>query len=134
MKGDFVRRFTNICVFCESSPGKGVEFFRAENTLGQVLAARKIHVVYGGGSIGLMGVVSTAAYLGGSQVLGIIPKAFKVKNITGMTVGEELQVLSMHQQMACMLEKSDAFIALLGGYGTLEEIFQIVSWAQLNIH
>ena len=134
MEGASACRFTNICIFCGSSPGKGVEFLRAANTLGRVLAARKIHVVYGGGSIGLMGAVSTAAYLGGSQVLGIIPKAFTVKNITGMTVGEELQVSSMHERMAHMLTKSDAFIALPGGYGTLEEIFQIISWAQLNIH
>ena len=81
-----------------------------------------------------MGAVSTTSYLGGSQVLRIIPKAFKVNNITGMTVGEELQVSSMHKWMAHMLTKSDAFIALPGGYGTLEEIFQIVSWAQMNIH
>ena len=72
MEGASVCRFTNICVFCGSSPGKGVEFLRAANTLGRVLAARKIHVVYGGGSFGLMGAVSTAAYLRGSQVLGII--------------------------------------------------------------
>ena len=97
MEGAFVRQYTNICVFCGSSPGKGVEFLRAANTLGRVLATRKIHVVYGGGSIGLMGTVSTAAYLGGSQVLGIILKTFKAKNITRMTVREELQVSSMHE-------------------------------------
>ena len=99
-----------------------------------MLAARKIRVVYGGGSIGLMGVVSTTKHVGDNQVLGIILSPLAKKSITGKTIGDELQVSSMHQRMACMLEKSDAFIALPGGYGTLEEIFQIVSWAQLNIH
>ena len=114
-QGVYVRQFKNIYVFCGSSPGKGVEFLRVAQTLGRVLAARKIHVVYGGGSIGLIGVVATATHRGDSQVLGIIPRALTAKSITGMTVGEELQVSSMHQRMTYMLEKSDAFIALPGG-------------------
>ena len=134
IEGVSVRQFKNICVFCGSSPEKGIEFLRVAQTLGRVLAARKINIVYGGGSIGLMGVVATAAYQGGGEVLGIILSPLAEKSITGKTIGDELQVSSMHQRMACMLEKSDAFIALPGGYGTLEEIFQIVSWAQLNIH
>ena len=120
--------------FFLSSPGKGIEFFRVAQTLGRVLAARKINVVYGGGSTGLMGIVTTAAYQGGGEVLGIIPRALTQRNITGKIVGEELRVSSMYEQMVYMLTKSNAFIALSGGYGTLEEISQIFSWAQLNIH
>ncbi|KAF3453077.1 hypothetical protein FNV43_RR03511 [Rhamnella rubrinervis] len=81
-----------------------------------------------------MGTVSLAAHVGGSKVLGIIPKALTATNITGMTVGTEIQVSTMHERISKMLEKSDAFIALPGGYGTLEEIFQMLSWSQLNIH
>lgn len=134
MEGTSTRRFRNICVFCGSQPGKNGDFVEAANNLGQVLAERKLHLVYGGGSLGLMGCVSTAALLGGSQVLGIILKPLAIENLTGKTVGEELQVLSMHARMANMLFYADAFIALPGGLGTLEEIFQIASWAQLNLH
>ncbi|XP_073017790.1 uncharacterized protein [Primulina eburnea] len=86
------------------------------------------------GNIGLMGSVSTSAHLGGSQVLGIIPIALAEGNITGVTIGEELKVSSMYERITQMIENSDAFIALPGGFGTLEEIFHTVSWAQLNIH
>ena len=81
-----------------------------------------------------MGCVSTTAYVGGSKVLGIIPKSFTMGNIAGKTVGEEMQVLSMHERIAQMFLFADAFIALPGGLGTLEELFQMASWAQLRIH
>ena len=80
----------NICVFGGSSPGKEKEFIESANHLGQVLAERKIHLVYGGGSLGLMGGVSTSAFLGGSQVLGVIPKVLAKEDIIGKTIGEEL--------------------------------------------
>ncbi|PON51804.1 Cytokinin riboside 5'-monophosphate phosphoribohydrolase [Parasponia andersonii] len=127
-------KIKNICVFCGSSPGKDKEFLEVANHLGKVLAERKIHLVYGGGSIGLMVCVSIATFIGGSQVLGIIPKALTEGSITGKTVGEELKVLTMHERIQKMLDHSDAFIALPRGIGTLEEIFQIASWAQLKIH
>ena len=134
MEGTSTSRFRNICVFCGSQPGKNGDFVDAANNLGRVLAERKLNLVYGGGSLGLMGCVSTAARVGGSKVLGIIPKPLAVENLIGKTVGEELQVLSMHARMANMLFYADAFIALPDGLGTLEEIFQIASWAQLNLH
>ncbi|KAF3434643.1 hypothetical protein FNV43_RR21728 [Rhamnella rubrinervis] len=81
-----------------------------------------------------MEVVSLATYVGGSNILGIIPRALTTPNITGLTVRREIQVSTMHERISKMLEKSDAFIALPGDYGTLEEIFQLVSWSQLNIH
>jgi hypothetical protein len=90
--------------------------------------------VYGGGSLGLMGSVSTIVFLGSNQVLGIFPKALAKVDIIGKTVGEELQVSTMSKLMNVMFDHADAFIVLLGGLGTLEEIFYISSWAQLNIH
>ena len=134
MEGASVKRFQNVCVFCGSSLGKNQVYIEAANNLGRVLAERKINLVYGGGSLGLMGSVSTAAHVGGSRVLGIIPTALAKKELTGTTVGEEFRVLSMHERIARMLTNSDAFIALPGGFGTLEENFQIASWAQLNMH
>ena len=125
---------SKICVFCGSRPGKNKEFLEAAHHLGNFLTERKIHLIYRGGSLGLMGCVSGSAYVRGSQVLSIIDKALAVKNITGKTVGEELHVSSMHERITNMLHNADAFIALPGGFGTLEEIFQITSWAQLNIH
>ena len=90
MAGSSALKIKNICVFCGSNPGKEKEFIESANHLGQILAERKIHVVYGGGNLGLMGSVSTAAFLGGSQVLGVIPKALAKEDIIGKTIGEEL--------------------------------------------
>jgi len=124
----------NIYVFGGSSPGKEKEFLESANHLGQVLADRKIHLVYGGDNLGLMGGVSIAVFLRGSQVLGVVPKALVKRDIIGKTIGEELQVLTMSDRLDAMFNHVDAFIALLGGLGTLEEIFHISSWAQLHIH
>ncbi|XVE50481.1 hypothetical protein DITRI_Ditri01bG0165700 [Diplodiscus trichospermus] len=134
MEGNSAGQIKSICVFCGSNPGNNAKFVEAANNLGKVLAKRKIHLVYGGGSLGLMGCVSTTAHVGGSQVLGIIPKALAEGNFVGKIVGEELQVPTMQDRIWKMLDNSDVFIALPGGIGTLEEIFQIASWAQLNIH
>ena len=124
----------NICVFGGSSPWKEKEFLESTNHLGQVLAERKIHLVYGGGSLGLMGGVSKAVFLGGSQVLGVVPKALAQGDLIGKTIGEEVQVPTMYDRVNTMFNHADAFIALPGGLGTLEEIFHIFSWAQLHIH
>ncbi|KAL5802963.1 hypothetical protein ACOSQ4_031268 [Xanthoceras sorbifolium] len=127
-------RFTNICVFCGSSSGKNREFEEAAGQLGKVLAKKKIHLVYGGGNLGLIGRVSKAAYDGGSQVLGIILKAFSVSGVTGTTIGEVQIVSNMHERKAEMFSHADVFIALPRGLGTLEELFEVTSWAQLKIH
>ena len=125
---------TTTCVFGGSSPGKEKEFLESANHLGRVLAERKIHLVYRGDSLGLMGSVLIAAFLGGSQVFGVIPTALAKINIIGKIVGEEQQVSTMSERLSVMFEHADAFIALPGGLGTLEEIFHNSSWAQLNIH
>jgi uncharacterized protein (TIGR00730 family) len=134
MAGSSSHQIRNICVFGGFSPGKEKEFLESANHLGQVLAERKIHLVYGGGSLGLMEGVSIAIFLGGSQVLGLVPKALAKGDIIGKTIGEELQVSTMSDRLNAMFNHVDAFIALPGGLGTLEEIFHISSWAQLHIH
>ncbi|XVF09972.1 hypothetical protein REPUB_Repub07fG0143900 [Reevesia pubescens] len=134
MEGTSVRKIKSVCVFCGSHPGKDEEFLTIANNLGRTLAERKIRLVYGGGNIGLMGCVATAAQSGGSQNLGIIPRAIAKRNIVGKTIGNEILVSCMHERMNIMMKNADAFIALPGGFGTLEEIFQVESWAQLNIH
>jgi len=90
--------------------------------------------VYGGGSLGLIGGVSITTFLGGSQVLGVVPKALAKEDLLGKTIGEELQVSTMSERLNTIFKHVDAFIALPGGLGTLEEIFHISSWAQLHIH
>jgi len=136
MTGSSSHHIRNICVFGGSSPGKEKEFLESANHLGQVLVERKIHLVYGEGNLGLMGRggVSITAFLGRSQVLGVVPKALAKGDIIGKTIGEELQVSTMFDRMNAMFNHADAFIALPGGLGILEEIFHISSWAQLHIH
>lgn len=127
-------RFKRICVFCGSSSGKNPIYHHAAIQLGNELVERKIDLVYGGGSIGLMGLISKAVFDGGCHVLGVIPKVLMPKEIIGETVGEVKPVLNMHQRKAEMARQADAFIALPGGYGTLEELLEVITWAQLGIH
>ncbi|KAE9465635.1 hypothetical protein C3L33_02457, partial [Rhododendron williamsianum] len=95
---------------------------------------RRIDLVYGGGSVGLMGLVSQAVHDGGRHVLGIIPRTLMPREITGESIGEVRTVSDMHQRKAEMARQADAFIALPGGYGTLEELLEVITWAQLGIH
>ncbi|RWR90598.1 cytokinin riboside 5'-monophosphate phosphoribohydrolase LOG1 [Cinnamomum micranthum f. kanehirae] len=127
-------RFKTVCVFCGSSTGKRNCYKDAALELGEELVSRRVNLVYGGGSVGLMGLVSQAVHGGGGHVLGIIPKTLMSKEITGETVGEVRPVADMHQRKAEMARHSDAFIALPGGYGTLEELLEVITWAQLGIH
>ncbi|XVF28699.1 hypothetical protein REPUB_Repub15cG0052400 [Reevesia pubescens] len=134
MERTSVRQIKSVCAFCGSNPGKDEEFVKIPNNLGQVLAERKIHLVYGRGSLGLMGCVAIAAHLRGSKVLGVIHRALAIGNTTGKTIRDEILVSCIHEHINIMIANADAFIALPGGFGTLEEIFQIASWSQLNIH
>ncbi|KAL6645305.1 hypothetical protein ACP70R_016913 [Stipagrostis hirtigluma subsp. patula] len=127
-------RFKRICVFCGSSPGKKTTYRDAALDLAKQLVSRGIDLVYGGGSIGLMGLVSQAVFHGGRHVIGVIPKTLMTNEVTGETVGEVRPVEDMHQRKAEMARQSDAFIALPGGYGTLEELLEVITWAQLGIH
>ncbi|KAL9391214.1 hypothetical protein Peur_015134 [Populus x canadensis] len=136
MEGKTVKpsRFKSVCVFCGSSTGKRNCYRDAAIELAQELVAKRLDLVYGGGSIGLMGLVSQAVHRGGGNVLGIIPRTLMSKEITGETVGEVKPVADMHQRKAEMARNSDCFIALPGGYGTLEELLEVITWAQLGIH
>ena len=109
------RRITNICVFCGSGSGENPIFVDAAKELGRVMAQRKIHLVYGGGDLGLMGAVSKAAQDRGSQVLGIIPKTLAEENLIEKINGEEKIISSMSERLTEMINHADAFIALLGG-------------------
>ncbi|CAI0382208.1 unnamed protein product [Linum tenue] len=127
-------RFKTVCVFCGSSSGKRDSYRDAALELAQQLVSRRLDLVYGGGSIGLMGLVSHEVHRGGRRVLGIMPKMLMSKELTGETIGEVRAVADMHQRKAEMARHSDCFIALPGGYGTLEELLEVITWAQLGIH
>ncbi|PSS15875.1 Cytokinin riboside 5'-monophosphate phosphoribohydrolase [Actinidia chinensis var. chinensis] len=134
MEEETKSRFKRICVFCGSSSGKKSSYQDAAVELGKELVDRRIDLVYGGGSVGLMGLVSQAVHDGGRHVLGIIPRTLMPREITGETIGEVRAVSDMHQRKAEMARQADAFIALPGGYGTLEELLEVITWAQLGIH
>ncbi|KAL8496023.1 hypothetical protein ACS0TY_019946 [Phlomoides rotata] len=138
MEGDGIMisttKFKRICVFCGSRTGYRSSFTDAALQLAQQLVNRKIDLVYGGGSIGLMGLVSKAAFHGGCHVLGVIPRGLVSHEVSGEAVGELRIVADMHQRKAEMARNSDAFIALPGGYGTMEELLEIIAWSQLGIH
>eukprot|EP00300_Choanocystis_sp_HF-7_P033399 c4573_g1_i2.p1 GENE.c4573_g1_i2~~c4573_g1_i2.p1 ORF type:complete len:347 (+),score=68.66 c4573_g1_i2:86-1126(+) len=127
------RKVQRACVYCGSSD-KSAPFMAAGSELGSLLAARGIGLVYGGGSAGIMGAVARAVHAGGASVLGVIPKALAPKAVSGDTVGETVVVDSMHVRKTRMATEGDLFIALPGGFGTLEELFEIITWAQLGIH
>nr|XP_011460262.1 PREDICTED: cytokinin riboside 5'-monophosphate phosphoribohydrolase LOG7-like isoform X2 [Fragaria vesca subsp. vesca] len=127
-------RFKRVCVFCGSSGGKNPSYQLAAVELGNELVQRNIDLVYGGGSLGLMRLVAQAVHDGGLYVLGVILKTLMSKEITGGSVGEVRVVSGMHERKAEMAREADAFVALPGGYGTLEEFLEVISWAQLGIH
>jgi uncharacterized protein (TIGR00730 family) len=123
-----------ICVFAGSSAGVRPEYLRAAADLGTVLAARGIELVYGGARVGMMGAVAGAVLAGGGRVTGVIPQALVEKEVAHDGLTELRVVTSMHQRKALMADLSDAFIALPGGWGTLDEMFEILTWAQLGLH
>ncbi|RZC49678.1 hypothetical protein C5167_018109 [Papaver somniferum] len=127
-------KFKTICVFCGSNPGNRQVFSDAAVDLGAQMVERKINLVYGGGSVGLMGSISRKVFEGGCHVLGVIPRALMPLEISGPTVGEVRVVPDMHERKAVMAKESDAFIALPGGYGTMEETLEMITWYQLGIH
>ena len=123
-----------LCVFCGSSVGNNKEYADFAIALGQVLAAKKIGLVYGGGNVGLMGVIADAAIAAGGEVIGVIPQALKDREIAHTGVRDLRVVDSMHTRKAMMAELSDAFIAMPGGVGTFEEFFEAITWTQLGLH
>ena len=126
--------FRRICVFCGSSPGARAEYADAARTVGRSLARRGIGLVYGGGSVGLMGIVADAALESGGEVIGVIPKALATRELAHWGLSDLRVVGSMHERKALMADLSDAFVALPGGLGTFEEFCEVVTWAQLGLH
>lgn len=126
-------RLKRICVFCGSSLGARPVYRQAAQRLGELLAERGIGVVFGGGCVGLMGVVADAALSKGGEVIGVMPESLVRREIGHQGVTKLHVVETMHQRKALMADLSDAFIALPGGYGTLEEFCEAVTWSQLGI-
>ena len=123
-----------VAVFCGSSLGGDVGFAQAAEELGKLLAEQKIGLVYGGGNIGLMGKIATATLAAGGHVTGVIPKFMMEKEIGRIELTDLRIVASMHERKALMNELADGFIALPGGFGTLEEFCEVLTWGQLGLH
>ena len=126
--------FRRLCIFCGSSRGSDPRFVTAARHVGAELARRGIGLVYGGGNVGLMGEVADAALAAGGEVIGVIPQFLVDAEAAHFGLTKLHIVQSMHERKAMMAELSDGFIALPGGFGTLEELMEIVTWSQLHLH
>lgn len=123
-----------ICVFCGASPGRDPRYVEAARALGRELVERGLELVYGGGSVGLMGTVADAALAAGAPVTGVIPQVLQIRELAHKGLTTLHVVGSMHERKALMAELSDGFIALPGGMGTLEELSEVLTWSQLGLH
>ena len=129
-----MNHFTNICVYCGASDGVNREYLDGAAALGAEIARRGYGLVYGGGSVGLMGAVARSVAQKGGAVYGVIPAPLMPKEVSGEPIGMLEIVDSMHTRKSRMAALADAFIALPGGFGTLEELFETITWTQLGIH
>jgi uncharacterized protein (TIGR00730 family) len=129
-----VTAIRRICVFCGASAGVDEQYLEAARDVGRGLAEHGIGLVYGGGRVGLMGEVAAAALAAGGEVVGVIPRGLVDRELAHPGLTELLVVETLHERKAAMAERADAFIALPGGLGTLEELAEVVSWAQLELH
>lgn len=127
-------KIKSVCVFCGSRVGDNPAYALAASHLGTLLASKNIQLVYGAGNIGLMGVVADACLAANGKVVGVIPTKLVEKEVAHKGLTELIVVESMHERKALMATKSDAFVALPGGFGTCDELFEILTWAQLGIH
>lgn len=123
-----------ICVFCGSNTGSDPAYAEAARALGQLFAREGIALVYGGGSVGLMGVLADSVLAAGGEAIGVIPQALWAREVGHRGLTDLRIVETMHERKAMMADLADAFIALPGGLGTLEEIFEVWTWAQLGLH
>ena len=124
----------SLCVFCGSSPGAQSAYADAARVMGRTLAERRIRLVYGGGHVGLMGVLADAAMAAGGDVIGVITEGLQLREVGHKGLPDLRVVPSMHERKAVMAGLSDAFVALPGGAGTLDELFEAWTWTQLGIH
>lgn len=123
-----------LCVYCGSSPGKKSEYGAAARQLGSIMVSKNIDLVYGGASVGVMGEIADSVIKGGGEVIGVIPQTLLEKEVAHTGISDLRVVDSMHERKALMAELSDGFIALPGGLGTIEEFFEVMTWAQLGMH
>jgi uncharacterized protein (TIGR00730 family) len=123
-----------VCVFCGSQPGARPAYLDAARELGALLARRGVAVVYGGGHVGMMGALADSALAAGGEVIGVIPEHLMRPEVAHQRLTELLIVDSMHTRKRTMASRADAFIVLPGGYGTFEEMFEMVTWRQLRLH
>lgn len=123
-----------ICVFCASARGANPEYLSIATELGSAIARHGYGLVYGGATVGLMGAVADATLAGGGEVIGVLPEALSNREIAHLRLTQLHRVGTMHERKALMASYADAFIALPGGYGTLDEFLEILTWAQLRIH
>ncbi|MBT6096447.1 MAG: TIGR00730 family Rossman fold protein [Rhodospirillaceae bacterium] len=129
-----MKDITSLCVFCGSRAGEDPAYAATAEALGKAMADRQIRLVYGGGRIGIMGIVAQAVFDGGGQVTGIIPDFLMHLEVGNTQVGDLVITESMHTRKARMFELSDAIIVMPGGLGTLDEAFEIITWKQLRQH
>lgn len=123
-----------ICIFCGANRGINPLYARSAQEMGSALASRGLGLVYGGGHVGLMGILAETVLAAGEEVIGVIPKALVEKEVAFNELKDLRVVASMHERKALMADLADAFIALPGGFGTLEEICEMLTWAQLGLH
>jgi uncharacterized protein (TIGR00730 family) len=123
-----------ICVFCGASPGARPEYRAVTAELARLFASEGVGVVYGGGGVGLMGALADAVLAEGGEIIGVIPRSLVDREVAHRDVTDMRVVASMHERKALMAELSGAFVALPGGIGTLEELFEVYTWAQLGLH
>ena len=123
-----------VCVFCGSNPGVRPEYRAEAVALGRLLGEAGLGLVYGGAQVGLMGMLADAALAHGGEVIGVIPRALAGVEVAHQGLSRLTMVETMHERKAIMVQESDAFVALPGGYGTLDEFFEVLTWAQLRIH
>ena len=123
----------SVCVFCGSSPGKDPYYLKVAGQLGKILAKRQITLIYGGASVGIMGALAEAALAGGGKVIGVIPEFLAKKEIRHEGLTQLITVKSMHQRKQQMVALAEGFMALPGGFGTLEELCEILTWSQLGL-
>lgn len=131
---DLVIQMKRLCVFCGSNAGSKKIYAEVAYNLGKLLAENHIGLVYGGGRVGLMGILADSVLAASGEVIGVIPEGLFAREVAHIGLTELLFVESMHQRKAMMAELADGFIALPGGYGTCEEFCEMVTWAQLGIH
>lgn len=123
-----------ICVYCGSSPGRDPRYRQAAEELGQAMVQRGLGLVYGGASVGIMGTIANTVLALGGEAIGVIPRALDAREIRHPGLTQQHVVGSMHERKAMMADLSDGFVALPGGWGTFEEIFEALTWAQLGFH